>query len=92
LDPQYIKAYYRRASANYALGKLKDAKRDLTAVVRIVPKDPDAQKKVCLSYHPSPLSPPLMACCQLKACEKAIREEAFNKAIESELSLHSSCL
>jgi serine/threonine-protein phosphatase 5 len=65
LDPTYIKAYYRRASCYFVLGKLKEALRDFKAVVKIVPKDPDAAKK-------------------LKACEKAVREEAFNKAIESE--------
>lgn len=63
LDPNYIKAYYRRGSADYALGKLKDALKDFKSVVKIVPKDLDAQKKV-------------------KACEKAIREDAFNRAIE----------
>jgi tetratricopeptide (TPR) repeat protein len=42
LDPTYLKAYYRRASANYALGKLKEALRDFKAVVKIVPNDPDA--------------------------------------------------
>lgn len=65
LDPQYIKAYYRRGSANYALGKLKTALKDFKAVVSIVPKDVDAQKK-------------------MKLCDKAIKEEAFLKAIESE--------
>jgi serine/threonine-protein phosphatase 5 len=65
LDPAYIKAYYRRGSANYALGKTKAALRDFKAVVKLVPKDADAQKK-------------------MKACEKAVREDAFNKAIEVE--------
>lgn len=65
LDPGYIKAYYRRGSANFALGKLKDARRDFKTVVKLVPSDAEANKK-------------------LKACEKAIREEAFLKAIESE--------
>jgi serine/threonine-protein phosphatase 5 len=45
IDPKYIKAYYRRGSANYALGKLKLALKDFKAVVTIVPKDPDALKK-----------------------------------------------
>ena len=63
IDPTYIKAFYRRASANYALGKLKEALRDFKAVVKIKPKDVDAQAK-------------------LKACEKRIREDAFNKAID----------
>ena len=65
MDPTYLKAYYRRASADYALGKLKDARKDLRTVVKIHPNDADALKK-------------------LKACEKAIHEEAFNKAIETE--------
>lgn len=65
MDAGYLKAYYRRASANFALGKLKEARRDLRSVVKIHPNDADAQKK-------------------LKACEKAIHEEAFNKAIETE--------
>jgi serine/threonine-protein phosphatase 5 len=45
LDPKYIKAYYRRGSAYYALDKLKLALKDFKAVVQILPKDPDAQKK-----------------------------------------------
>lgn len=47
------------------LGRLKEALKDFRAVVKIVPRDPDAAKK-------------------LKECERAVREEAFNKAIESE--------
>jgi serine/threonine-protein phosphatase 5 len=47
------------------LGKLKLALKDFKAVVSIVPKDPDAIKK-------------------MRACEKAVKEEAFLKAIESE--------
>lgn len=46
LEPKYIKSYYRRASANYALGRLKDALKDFETVVKIVPKDPDALKKL----------------------------------------------
>ena len=65
LDPKYIKAYYRRGSANYALGKLKTALKDFKAVVAIVPKDADALKK-------------------MKQCDKAIKEEAFAKAIEAD--------
>lgn len=65
MDPKYIKAYYRRGSANFALGKLKTALKDFKAVAAIIPKDADAQKK-------------------LKACDRAVKEEAFLKAIESE--------
>lgn len=46
LEPNYIKSYYRRASANYALGRLKEALRDFETVVKIVPKDPDALQKL----------------------------------------------
>jgi serine/threonine-protein phosphatase 5 len=46
IDPNYIKAYYRRASANYALGKLKEALKDFEAVAKIVPRDTDASKKL----------------------------------------------
>jgi serine/threonine-protein phosphatase 5 len=65
LDPKYIKAYFRRGSANYALGKLKQALKDFKTVVSIVPKDPDALKK-------------------MKACDRAVKEEAFLRAIESD--------
>ena len=46
MEPNYIKSYYRRASANYALGRLKDALKDFETVVKIVPKDPDALQKL----------------------------------------------
>ena len=46
IDPKYIKALYRRGSANYALGKLKEALRDFKMVVQIKPKDPDAVQKM----------------------------------------------
>jgi len=65
LDPKYIKAYYRRGSANYALGKFKLAFKDFKAVAALVPKDADAQKK-------------------MKLCEKAMKDEAFAKAIEAD--------
>lgn len=46
LDPAYIKAYYRRGSANYALGKYKDALKDFRHVVKVAPKDRDAVQKM----------------------------------------------
>lgn len=46
IDPTYLKAYYRRGSANYALGKLKEALKDFKHVVKIKPKDDDAVKKM----------------------------------------------
>ena len=45
-DPRFVKAYYRRASALFALNKLKDARRDFQQVVRIHPRDKDAQAKL----------------------------------------------
>ena len=46
LDEKYIKAYYRRGSANFALGKLNDARKDFMAVLKVQPKEPDAKAKV----------------------------------------------
>ncbi|XP_070180925.1 serine/threonine-protein phosphatase 5-like [Littorina saxatilis] len=45
LDKAYIKAYYRRASANMALGKFKEALRDLKYVVTVRPSDKDASAR-----------------------------------------------
>jgi tetratricopeptide (TPR) repeat protein len=66
-DPKYAKAYYRRGSAQFALGHLKDARKDFRKVCQLQPKSKDARAK-------------------LQACEKAMREEAFRKAIESEMT------
>jgi hypothetical protein len=46
LNPGYTKAYYRRASANFALGRSKEAKKDFEAVIKIAPNDVDASKKL----------------------------------------------
>ena len=40
-----MQGYYRRASANMALGKFKLALRDFEAVKKARPKDPDAAAK-----------------------------------------------
>lgn len=40
IDPKYSKAYYRRATANMALGKFKLALKDYEAVYRAHPNDP----------------------------------------------------
>lgn len=45
LDTAYIKGYYRRASANMALGKFKLALKDFEAVKRARPRDSDALAK-----------------------------------------------
>ncbi|CAI8006991.1 Serine/threonine-protein phosphatase 5 [Geodia barretti] len=45
IDRTYIKGYYRRASANMALGKFKKALTDFEAVKKARPKDQDAVNK-----------------------------------------------
>ncbi|TPX39726.1 hypothetical protein SeMB42_g05524 [Synchytrium endobioticum] len=45
LDPTYIKGYYRRAVGNMAMGKLKEAVKDLRSVVKVAPRDADAKLK-----------------------------------------------
>lgn len=45
LDPTYIKAFYRRASGNFALGKYKVALKDFRAVCKMQPKDKQARLK-----------------------------------------------
>lgn len=44
-DPAYLKGFYRRAAAYFALGKFKPALRDYEAVHKARPKDPDAKAK-----------------------------------------------
>ncbi|ETV99300.1 hypothetical protein H310_08032 [Aphanomyces invadans] len=46
IDPSYIKAYYRRASANLPLGHLKDALRDYRTVVKMKPSSAEAKSKM----------------------------------------------
>lgn len=45
IDPNYTKGYYRRATANMALGKFKLALKDYDTVRKARPKDQDALKK-----------------------------------------------
>lgn len=42
-DPTYPKAYYRRGTANFALNKAKDARKDFKMVCKLKPKDRDAR-------------------------------------------------
>ncbi|KAL2915985.1 Palmitoyl-protein thioesterase 1 [Polyrhizophydium stewartii] len=46
IDPTYVKGYYRRAVGNMALGKLKEAIKDLRAVCKASPQDRDARTKL----------------------------------------------
>ncbi|XP_031565648.1 serine/threonine-protein phosphatase 5-like [Actinia tenebrosa] len=45
LDKKYIKGYYRRATANMALGKFKLSLKDYEMVVKFRPNDKDAKAK-----------------------------------------------
>lgn len=46
LDPSFVKAYYRKASAHVLLGKVKEAFRDFKHVVTMCPDDADARTKL----------------------------------------------
>ena len=45
-DPSYPKGYYRRGSAEFALGRAKAARKDFRQVVRLRPRDRDARAKL----------------------------------------------
>ena len=46
LNPRYIKAYYRRADAYSALGKVKQSLLDFRRASKFAPKDPDLRRKL----------------------------------------------
>jgi serine/threonine-protein phosphatase 5 len=43
LDPTFVKAFYRRGEAHYALGKYKEARMDFKKVLQLKPNDKDAK-------------------------------------------------
>lgn len=43
LDPSFVKAYYRRGEAHYALGRYKEARADFKKVLQLKPNDKDAK-------------------------------------------------
>lgn len=45
-NPSYIKAYYRRGGAYFALCKYKEAKKDYTLIVKMLPGDKNAALKL----------------------------------------------
>lgn len=45
-DPKYPKGYYRRATAEFALNKPREARKDFKVVCRLRPKDRDARAKL----------------------------------------------
>lgn len=49
MDPKYVKAYYRRGSANLLIGgkaHMLKALKDFKTVAKAHPKDPDARRKL----------------------------------------------
>ncbi|XP_028409082.1 serine/threonine-protein phosphatase 5-like [Dendronephthya gigantea] len=79
LDKTYIKAYYRRASANMVLGKFKASLKDYETVVKFRPKDKDARLKYteCKKIV------------QKKAFEKAIAVDHEKKPMAESLDVNS---
>jgi serine/threonine-protein phosphatase 5 len=49
-DPKFIKAYYRRAIANMALGNLRESVKDFRTVCLLEPRNQDARKKLIEWY------------------------------------------
>jgi serine/threonine-protein phosphatase 5 len=47
LDPTYTKAYYRRGSAQFALGKYREAQRDFQLVEKTGQSEATAKVKAC---------------------------------------------
>lgn len=45
-DPSYVKAYYRRADAALALGRINAALKDFRAAAKVAPRDPDLRRKL----------------------------------------------
>ncbi|XP_064632821.1 RNA polymerase II-associated protein 3-like [Lineus longissimus] len=57
LDPTYVKAYSRRGAARLALGKLHKAKEDFEQVLKLEPKNKQAEKeleKINKELNPKP--------------------------------------
>ncbi|XP_067830990.1 serine/threonine-protein phosphatase 5 [Heptranchias perlo] len=79
LDKKYIKGYYRRATANMALGKFKAALKDYDAVVKVKPNDKDAKMKY-------------QECNKIvkqKAFERAIANDELKRSVVDSLDIES---
>lgn len=48
-DPNYVKAYYRRGSALFSMGKFKNAINDLKTVCQKFPNDKEARQKLTIA-------------------------------------------
>mmetsp|Transcript_1260 Transcript_1260/g.1215 ORF Transcript_1260/g.1215 Transcript_1260/m.1215 type:complete len:357 (+) Transcript_1260:18-1088(+) len=49
IDPKFVKAYYRRGSALFALGKYKESVRDFLKVCKMFPKSKEARTKYAVA-------------------------------------------
>ncbi|XP_072405524.1 serine/threonine-protein phosphatase 5 isoform X1 [Chiloscyllium punctatum] len=79
LDKKYIKGYYRRATANMALGKFKAALKDYDTVVKVKPNDKDAKMKY-------------QECNKIvkqKAFERAIANDELKRSVVDSLDIES---
>ncbi|XP_062610929.1 serine/threonine-protein phosphatase 5-like, partial [Saccostrea cucullata] len=79
IDRNYVKAYYRRASANMALGKFKVALKDFESVIKVRPNDKDAKAKYseCKKIV------------QMQAFQRAIAVEENHKSVADSIDLGS---
>ncbi|CAG2114070.1 unnamed protein product [Medioppia subpectinata] len=79
LDKNYIKGYYRRAAAQMALNRFKQAVRDLETVVKYRPNDTDAKNKYneCLKIV------------KRLAFERAIAVDEVKKSVSESIDLES---
>jgi tetratricopeptide (TPR) repeat protein len=85
---RYTKAYYRRASALFALGKYKSSLKDFKHVCKLEPQDRLVHGSE-LIYSPSLVLIYLFfdypqARDRLRECDKAAKVQCFAEAIESE--------
>ena len=73
IDPKFVKAYYRRGEAHFALGKYKEARMDFKKVTQLKPSDRDGREmfKVCDKEYKRELF------------EKAIESEYTKSAFET---------
>ncbi|XP_035689914.1 LOW QUALITY PROTEIN: serine/threonine-protein phosphatase 5-like [Branchiostoma floridae] len=79
VDSSYVKGYYRRASANMAIGKFKIALKDFETVVKVRPNDKDAKAK-------------FTECNKIvkrQAFERAIRVDDVKKCVSESINLES---
>ncbi|XP_072031594.1 serine/threonine-protein phosphatase 5-like [Amphiura filiformis] len=79
LDRSYIKGYYRRATANMALGKFKIALKDYDTVVKYRPNDKDAKAKFTECNK----------IVKMQAFERAIRVDSNKQSIADQLDIEN---